>query len=59
MENREPHPPAWDDEDEDPSRPGTKPERLQSDEDPEDLVRRIMRAGKPQPGELDDEDDEE
>jgi len=47
---------SWDDEDE-PTKPGPKPERLKSDETFEQMTRRVLDAGKPAPEE-DDEDEE-
>lgn len=39
----------WD-EDEDVGERGPEPKRLNTDETPEELARRVMRAGKPKPG---------
>lgn len=51
--------PEWDDEEEDTTRPGPKPERLNTDLTPEELARRVLKAGKPKPGEIVDDEEEE
>ena len=56
--NKEPVlPDAWEDEEDDPKKPGPKPERLKVDESFEQVARRILDAGKPPKTE--DEEDEE
>ncbi len=57
MKNRPRLPDEWEDEEDDPKKPGPKPERLRSDETLEQVARRVLDAGKPPKTE--DEEDEE
>ena len=50
---------TWDDEEDEPTKPGPKPERLKSDETFEQMSKRILDAGRPGPEECEDEEDEE
>lgn len=50
--------PENEDEEDEPTKPGPKPERLKSDETFEQMSKRILDAGKPLPEECEDEEDE-
>lgn len=46
----------WDEE-QDEAMTGPKPKRLNLHEKPDEIARRLMQAGKPEPGELDEEEE--